>query len=76
VLIVQRLEPPETNETYQAWIITDHGPVSAGLFETTENGWGMTWLEAPFMPGSAIGVSVEPTGGSAQPTEVVLLSDW
>jgi anti-sigma-K factor RskA len=75
VLIVRQLAPPEPDETYQAWIITDRGPVSAGLFETTANGWGMTWLEAPFAPGSAIGVSVEPLGGSAEPTEVVLLSD-
>jgi len=75
VLIVRQLAPPAADETYQAWILTDQGPVSAGLFETTESGWGMTWLEAPFTPGSAIGVSVEPLGGSATPTEVVLLSD-
>jgi hypothetical protein len=75
VLIVRQLAPPEPNETYQAWIITSDGPVSAGLFETTDNGWGMTWLEAPFTTGSAIGVSVEPLGGSAVPTVVVLQSD-
>ncbi len=73
VLVVQRLAPLETNQTYQAWIITADGPVSAGLFKVTANGWGMTWLNIPFRPGAAIGVSREPAGGSAQPTEVVLL---
>lgn len=73
VLIVRHLYPPANDETYQAWIITDRGPVSAGLFQTTDTGWGMAWLDIPFTPGSAIGVSVEPLGGSAEPTEVVLL---
>lgn len=73
VLVVQQLAPLATNQTYQAWIITADGPVSAGLFRVTANGWGMTWLNIPFKPGAAIGVSREPEGGSAQPTEVVLL---
>jgi anti-sigma-K factor RskA len=73
VLIVRRLDPLAAGRTYQAWLITDQGPVSAGLFGVTDTGWGMTWLDVPFSPGSAIGVSVEPQGGSQQPTEVVLL---
>ncbi len=73
VLVVQRLAPLPTNQTYQAWLITDSGPVSAGLFNVTDAGWGMTWLSIPFTPGAAVGVSREPAGGSEQPTEVVLL---
>lgn len=73
VLVVQQLTPLATDETYQAWMITDDGPVSAGLFNVTDNGWGMTWLSVPFAPGAAIGVSREPAGGSEQPTQVVLL---
>ena len=73
VLVVQHLAPLPEDETYQAWLITDNGPVSAGLFAVNNNGWGMTWLQLPFAPGAAIGVSREPAGGSAQPTQVVLV---
>lgn len=73
VLVVRQLEPLDPGRTYQAWIITAEGPVSAGLFQVTDSGWGMTWLERPFTPGSGIGVSREPEGGSQQPTEIVLL---
>lgn len=73
VLVVQQLTPLTTDETYQAWLITADGAVSAGLFKVTDTGWGMTWLSIPFAPGAAIGVSREPAGGSEQPTHVVLL---
>jgi anti-sigma factor RsiW len=73
VLVVEDLDPLATNQTYQAWLITDNGPQSAGLFSVTPTGWGMTELTIPFTPGAAIGVSREPAGGSAAPTDVVLL---
>jgi anti-sigma-K factor RskA len=73
VLVVQELTPLATGQTYQAWLMTDEGAVSAGLFDVTKNGWGMTWLQVPFRPGAVIGVSREPAGGSETPTEVVLV---
>ena len=75
VLVVQRLEPLGAGQTYQAWIITADGPRSAGLFGVTAGGWGMTWLDEPYSAGGAIGVSVEPAGGSELPTQVVLLGN-
>ena len=74
VLVVQHLQPLAANQTYQAWIISDKGPANAGLFRVSETGWGMTWLNLPYVQGSTIGVSVEPKGGSPLPTQVVLLS--
>ncbi len=74
VLVVQKLEPLPPDQTYQAWLISDQGPTSGGTFRVSESGWGMAWLDVPYVQGSTIGVSVEPTGGSAQPTRVVLLS--
>jgi anti-sigma-K factor RskA len=74
VLVVQQLLPLAANQTYQAWIISAQGPKSAGLFTVSDTGWGMTWLNMPYIQGSAIGVSVEPKDGSSQPTTVVLLS--
>jgi len=73
VVVVQHLRPLETDQTYQAWVIGPGGPVSAGLFAVNEAGWAMTTLTRPYSPGSAIGISREPAGGSAQPTEVVLV---
>ena len=73
VLIVEHLPPPPGDKTYQAWIITEQGPQSAGLFQVGHSGWGMSWLDGRYATGGAIGVSLEPQGGSPKPTQVVLL---
>jgi anti-sigma-K factor RskA len=75
VLVVEHLQPPAEGQTYQAWIITDDGPQSAGLVNVSRSGWGMSWLSEPYPEDGVIGVSVEPEGGSAWPTEVVLLEE-
>ena len=74
VLVVQQLKPLAADQTYQAWIISSQGPVSAGLFRVSENGWGMTWLNMPYVQGGVIGVSLEPKNGSPKPTQVVLIT--
>jgi anti-sigma-K factor RskA len=75
VLIVDHLPILGTNQTYQAWVMTPGGqPVSAGLFRVNEHGWGVYSLElSPSVDFNAIGVSLEPAGGSQAPTEVVLV---
>ncbi|MND06104.1 Anti-sigma-K factor rskA [compost metagenome] len=60
---------------YQAWIITETGPQSAGMVNVSRSGWGMSWLSVPYPEQGRIGVSVEPEGGSETPTEVVLLEE-
>jgi anti-sigma factor RsiW len=74
VLIVDHLPPLGSSQTYQAWVMTSSGqPVDAGLFQVNEHGWGVYSLELPTAVSfNAIGVSLEPAGGSATPTEVVL----
>jgi anti-sigma-K factor RskA len=72
VLVVHQLTPPKPDQAYQTWLITDDGPVSTGALEVSTSGWGMAWLSRPYIPGSAICVSLEPASGSAAPTEVVL----
>jgi anti-sigma-K factor RskA len=74
VLVVQQLKPLAADQTYQAWIIGSQGPVSAGLFRVSDAGWGMTWLNTPYVQGGVIGVSLEPKDGSPKPTQVVLLT--
>jgi anti-sigma-K factor RskA len=74
VLVVQQLKPLNADQTYEAWIIGPQGPVSAGLFGVSDDGWGMAWLDRPYVQGGAIGVSLEPKNGSQQPTQVVLIT--
>jgi hypothetical protein len=73
VLVVQHLQPLAPEKTYQAWIITEAGPKNAGTFRVSDTGMWLGWLDAPYAAGGAIGVSLEPAGGSAQPTQVVLV---
>ena len=64
------------DQVYQLWIIRGDLPVSAGIFNVDENG-RVTFpvdgtLAASF---DAVGVSIEPAGGSDQPTpdQIILL---
>ena len=72
VLVVRHLEPLEADKTYQTWVVTDDGPMSAGFMEVSASGWGMRWLDVPFVTGGWVCVSVEPSGGSQEPSEIVL----
>ena len=75
-LTVANLPPPEQDATYQAWLIVDGTPVSAGTFAVDATGQGRHVI-ADAAPGSfeAVGVSLEPSGGSDQPTpgSIILL---
>ncbi|MDR6906827.1 anti-sigma-K factor RskA [Agromyces sp. 3263] len=66
-VVVDGLPPLEAGQTYELWYIDDSGAAAAGTFDA--NG-GETWrvLDGSFSPGVAVGVTVEPEGGSAQPT--------
>lgn len=71
-LIAESLAPAEDGRTYQAWLIGDGGPVSAGVFIPDEDGTVRLILDVAWEPGSLIGVTLEPAGGSPQPTSDVL----
>ncbi|MEF2278105.1 anti-sigma factor [Deinococcus sp. YIM 134068] len=60
-------QPAETGRVYQAWQVRDGVPVSLGLFE------GQGFLFAGLPAGATVAVSVEPPGGSEQPTTTPLL---
>lgn len=59
---LSRALPPE--RTYQLWQIEDGTPVSLGVFERG--------LLVTLPPGATVAVSVEPPGGSPQPTTTPL----
>jgi anti-sigma-K factor RskA len=77
VLVVTGLPPLEPGKTYQVWLIAN-APVSAGLLTTDANGQGVLIITSTESIGSfkSLGISVEPKGGSPQPTgDIVVLSD-
>jgi len=77
VLVIAGLPPLEAGRTYQVWLI-DGAPVSAGLLTVDENGQGIFIVSSESEIGSfnSLGISIEPEGGSVQPTgDIVVLSD-
>ena len=78
VLVITGLPPLEPGRTYQVWLIEGGVPVSAGLLTVDETGQGVFVVDSDQAIGSfnALGISVEPEGGSEQPTgEIVVLSE-
>ena len=75
-LSVANLPPPPADSTYQAWLIVGGAAVSAGTFAVDTAGQGRH-LITNAAPGTfeAVGVSLEPSGGSDQPTpgSIILL---
>ncbi|CAN5567460.1 hypothetical protein BH23CHL2_BH23CHL2_08190 [soil metagenome] len=60
----------DANHVFQAWLIDDT-PVPAGTLRPSESGMGFLILQHPDQPVhgySLIGVTIEPPGGSPQPT--------
>ncbi|GHF35209.1 ferric-dicitrate binding protein FerR (iron transport regulator) [Deinococcus metalli] len=60
--------PPAEGRTYQLWQIQAKTPVSLGVFDDA----GL--LTAALPPGTTVAVSVEPPGGSPQPTTTPLFA--
>lgn len=67
VFVAKGLEELPSDRTYQLWFMKDDVPVSAGTFDVSE---GVAVLRTSHSPGAFDGaaVTVEPSGGSSQPT--------
>lgn len=77
VLVISGLPPLEPGRTYQVWLIGD-APVSAGLLTVDQKGQSVLIITSEEAIGSfnSVGISIEPEGGSPQPTgAIVVLSD-
>lgn len=78
LLVVSGLAPLQPGRTYQFWLIQGQTPVSAGVFVVDEQGQAIVPLNpnAPPISFDAMGVSIEPEGGSEQPTgDIVMLGE-
>lgn len=58
---------PETND-YELWFIGADGPRSAGVIAMNDAGDGSQQLVGEMAAGESIGITIEPAGGSPQPT--------
>jgi anti-sigma-K factor RskA len=78
VLVISGLEQLEPGKIYQVWLIDGGGPKSAGLLTVDSNGQAVLIVTSESAIGSfnSLGISIEPDGGSDQPTgDIVVLSD-
>jgi anti-sigma-K factor RskA len=65
------------DQTYQLWLIAGGQPESVGLLNTNQSGQGFVEIEAQrsISQYEAFGITVEPAGGSQQPTtEPIILT--
>jgi anti-sigma-K factor RskA len=74
-LIVDGLPSLGETQQYQLWLIRDGQRTSGAVFSTDEHHYGGTRIRAPrsLLEYSAVGVTIEPTGGSSQPTGTQVL---
>ena len=78
VMVVTGLAPLQPGIVYQVWLIQGDTPTSAGLLTVDADGQGVLLLVSEATIGSfdALGISVEPEGGSQQPTgDIVVLGN-
>jgi anti-sigma factor RsiW len=72
-LVVAHLQAAPSGKTYEAWVMRGTSAAPAGLFrggsQTT-----VVPLSRRVPPGSRVGVTLEPAGGSAQPTGTPLIT--
>ena len=66
------MRPLPSGQTYQLWVIGPDGARSAGLLSGT--GAVGQVLAHGVLPGDRIGITVEPAGGTAQPTTAPVIA--
>jgi anti-sigma-K factor RskA len=69
-LVVDGLPPLGESQQYQVWLIRDGQRTSGAVFSTDEKSYGGTRIKVSgsLLEYSAVGITIEPFGGSSQPT--------
>jgi anti-sigma-K factor RskA len=67
-VLIDELPALPSGQTYQLWYIGADGPIPDGTFDPAQD--GKTWrvLDGFMTGGDAVGITVEPEGGSEEPT--------
>jgi anti-sigma-K factor RskA len=73
VLMAEDMPPVPEEKTFQIWIIVNDVPQPSGLFETRDDPVA-TVIDRPLRGADAVAVSVEPEGGSPEPTTDPMLT--
>ncbi|MFA9446257.1 anti-sigma factor domain-containing protein [Egicoccus sp. AB-alg6-2] len=68
MFMVDGMEPAPHEHVYELWLIGEADAQPAGLFDVDEDGRVTHLLSGDFAEAAAIGVTVEPAGGSPAPT--------
>ena len=74
-LVVDGLPPLNADRQYQLWLIRDGQRTSGAVFSTDEESYGGMRIKVAgsLLEYSAVGITIEPAGGSPQPTGVKVL---
>ncbi|GGI05695.1 anti-sigma factor [Egicoccus halophilus] len=68
MLLVDNMPPAPHEHVYELWLIDDAGATPAALFDVDDDGRVSRMLDGDFAGTAAIGVTIEPDGGSPQPS--------
>ncbi len=71
VLVMNNVAPPESGSVYQMWLVGADGPHSAGTMDAEAVAPSTTAVLPDLGTSQALAFTVEPPGGSAQPTSPV-----
>ncbi|MBF4619107.1 anti-sigma factor [Clavibacter sp. VKM Ac-2873] len=66
-VVLNDASPVPEGHVLQMWYVSASGPVSAGVMPSAD-GTGHAVLEGSYTPGDTVAITVEPEGGSEQPT--------
>ncbi len=69
VFVADGWEPAPHEHTYELWLISDDGVVPAGLFDPDDRGRATRVLTGDMSSAQAVGVTIEPEGGSPTPSD-------
>lgn len=67
-VLLEDLPALASNQDYQLWYINESGAAPAGTFDSTGSGTVWRVLDGSMHAGDSVGITVEPSGGSKQPT--------
>jgi hypothetical protein len=67
-VVMVGLPQAPSGKTYQAWFIRDNVPTSAGVMTADRDGYAVVTNDTPPDGVEVVALTVEPIGGSAQPT--------
>ena len=68
LVTVEGLAPLSADKTYQVWAISGDKPASIGLFNASPSGQAAAVMEIDLSGAQVVAITIEPAGGSPQPT--------